>query len=106
MSNLQNGRAAVPTLNPAYGTFGNVGRGALTGPNLIDLDMSLFKKTKINERVTAEFRAEAFNIFNRANFGTPGIVVYSGTTYSPTAGAVTTTATTSRQLQFGLKILF
>ena len=92
--------------NIAYGTYGNVGRNVLTGPGLVDLDMSLFKDTAITERVKAEFRVEGFNILNRANFGTPGLVLYSGTTVSPTAGAITTTSTSSRQLQFGLKILF
>jgi hypothetical protein len=92
--------------NILYGTFGNVGRDVLYGPNLIELDMSLFKSTRINERVSAEFRVEGFNVLNRVNFGTPNVTLFSGVTPSPSAGAITATATTSRQLQFGLKILF
>ncbi len=90
----------------AFGTYGNVGRNVLTGPNLINLDMSLFKKTSITERVTAEFRVEGFNMLNRANYATPGLSGFSGTMPSPSAGQISATATTSRQLQFGLKVLF
>jgi hypothetical protein len=99
---------AAPTScgNIAYGTYGNVGRNVLTGPNLIELDMSLFKKTQITERVSAEFRFEGFNILNRSNYATPGLSDFSGTSPSATAGAISTTATSSRQLQFGLKLLF
>jgi len=53
-----------------------------------------------------QFRAEAFNILNRANFGQPSIGVYAGTNISPSAGVITSTATTSRQLQFALKLSF
>ena len=55
-----------------------------------------------------QFRAEFFNIFNRANFGTPNAVVFTSATAapSPTAGVITSTSTTSRQIQFGLKLLW
>jgi hypothetical protein len=55
-----------------------------------------------------QFRGEIFNLFNHANFGTPNTVVYSSASSapSPTAGVITTTATTSRQIQFGLKLLY
>ena len=74
------------------------------------------KTTTIHERCTLQFRAEFFNILNHANFTTPNPVVYStGPTptspatapvLSPTAGVITATSTTSRQIQFGLKLLF
>ena len=74
---------------------------------LFELDMSLFKKTQITERVAAEFRVEGFNILNRANFATPGLSdLYSGGAPSTSAGSIAATSTSSRQLQFGLKILF
>ena len=111
-------------LLPVAGTFGNAGRNQFLGPNLIELDTSLFKKIRINERWNLQFRAEAFNILNRANFGQPTIGVYAGTpsgaaialcelpsqsscpNVSPSAGVITSTATSSRQLQLALKLMF
>ena len=101
---------------PDSGTFGNVGRDTLTGPGLSELDLSLAKSTTIHERLRAQFRAEFFNVLNHSNFTTPNPVVYSSgptpktptaeAAVSPTAGVISATATTSRQIQFGLKILF
>jgi len=93
-------------LRPAPGTWGNVGRGAYRGPGLATVDLSLFKNISLAERSTLQFRAECFNIANRANFGTPNAIVFSGGTVSPSAGLITNTVTTSRQLQFGLKLIF
>lgn len=101
---------------PYPGTFGDVGRDTLTGPGLSELDLGLAKSTTIHERLRAQFRAEFFNVLNHSNFTTPNPVVYSsGPTpktpateaqASPTAGVISATATTSRQIQFGLKLLF
>jgi hypothetical protein len=101
---------------PYPGTFGNAPRDGLVGPGLGNLDASLVKATPIHEKVRAQFRIEYFNVLNRANFSTPNPVVFStGATpakpstaaaLSPTAGVLTATATTSRQLQFALKLLF
>jgi hypothetical protein len=101
---------------PYPGTFGNAGRDSLIGPGLANVDISFVKNTSIHERLRAQFRAEYFNVFNHANFITPNAVVFStGPTpskssteavVSPTAGVITATATSSRQLQFGLKLLF
>ena len=103
-------------LTPAAGAIGNLGRDTLTGPSLINLDTSLLKTTHISERVNAQFRAEFFNVLNRTNFATPNPVIYSSgptpttltaaSVVSPTAGVITATATSSRQIQFGLKLLF
>ena len=81
-----------------------------------DLDISVAKVTTIHEGLRAQFRVEYFNILNHTNFTTPNPVVFSnGPTpsklsaapaISPTAGAITATATSSRQLQFALKFLF
>ena len=57
---------------PAPGTFGNLGRNALLGPSFADVDFSIVKNTNITERVTAQFRVEMFNLFNRANLPIPG----------------------------------
>jgi hypothetical protein len=80
----------------------------LTGPGLAEFDYSILKSTRVSERVNMQFRAEIFNILNHANFATPNTVVFSSASSipAPTAGVITSTATTSRQIQFGLKLLF
>lgn len=93
---------------PAAGTYGNVGRDTLIGPGIAVLDFSALKNTRVSERVNLQFRAELFNILNHANFGTPNPVVFTSASSvpAPTAGVITSTSTTSRQIQFGLKLLF
>lgn len=91
---------------PQAGTFGNLGRGVYSGPGLTDVDASLFKTTSITERANLQFRAEVFNVMNHPNFGTPNATVFSSGAISPSAGLITSTATTSRQIQFGLKLIF
>src|SRR5712692_7232881 len=93
-------------LSPTNGTFGNVARGTIIGPGLTTFDTSLFKKISISERWSLQFRAEAFNIFNHVNFLEPNAVVFTGNTISTSAGVITGTATTSRQIQFALKLMF
>jgi hypothetical protein len=93
-------------LLPAAGTYGNLGRGTLRGPGLAGVDVSLFKDTKLIEKVALQFRAECFNVLNHTNFATPNLTVFSGTAISPTAGQITATATPSRQIQFGLKFIY
>ena len=91
---------------PAAGTWGNLGRGAYTGPGLADVDFSLFKNVSVSERARLQLRAEFFNLLNRANLGTPSATVFSGASISPAAGLITTLATTPRQIQIGLKLMF
>jgi hypothetical protein len=91
---------------PAAGTYGNLGRGTLRGPGLVGVDASLFKDTKLTEKVAMQFRAECFNVLNHTNFNTPNLTVFSGTAINPTAGQITATATPSRQIQFGLKLIY
>jgi hypothetical protein len=91
---------------PTAGTYGTVGRGVYRGPGLADLDVSLFKTTRLTESTRLQFRAEFFNALNHANFGTPNTTAFSGASYNPSAGLVTSTNTTSRQIQFGLKLIF
>ncbi len=93
---------------PFNGTYGNVGRDVLTGPGLATVDFSVLKNTSLTERVNLQFRAEFFNILNHTNFNTPNPVVFTSATVLPvsTAGVISSTATTSRQIQFGLKLLF
>ena len=93
---------------PPNGTYGNVGRDTLIGPGTATVDFSVLKNTAVTERVKLQFRAEFFNLLNHANFSTPNTVVFSAANSgpSPTAGVITATSSTSRQIQFGLKLLF
>ena len=95
-------------LPPATGTYGNVSRDVLTGPGLTEVDFSATRNAHITERLGLQFRAEFFNILNHTNFSTPNEVVYTSATsgISPTAGVITATSTTSRQIQFGAKLQF
>lgn len=95
-------------LQPAAGTYGNAGRDSLEGPGLSEVDFSVLKDTAIRESVRLQLRAEFFNLLNRTNLLTPNEVVYTSATsgISPTAGVVTATSTTSRQVQIGAKVVF
>jgi hypothetical protein len=94
------------------GFFGNVGRDTYIGPGLGTWDFSVLKDTRIHERLSVQFRAEIFNILDRANFNTPNLIVFTPPTatnltgLSGTAGAISSTSTTARQVQFGLKLLW
>jgi hypothetical protein len=91
---------------PPVGTWGNLGRGVYRGPGLAEVDLSVFKNFRLSEAFNLQFRSEFFNLLNHTNLGTPNAIVFSGTTVSSSAGLITTTATTSRQIQFGLKLMF
>jgi hypothetical protein len=95
------------------GFYGNAGRNILNGPDLKTVDVGLFKNTNITENVRLQFRAEVFNLLNRANFALPdNQTVFSnddgqGNGVVPgNFGQITRTVTTSRQIQFGLKFQF
>jgi hypothetical protein len=92
----------------------------MRGPGLGSWDFSAVKDTALpflGENGSLQFRAEFFNFLNRANFGAPQGLVFTGTpsltnlgpfTEAPgaTAGRITTTSTNSRQIQFALKLIF
>jgi hypothetical protein len=88
------------------GFYGNLGRDTLIGPGLATWDLSFLKDTRLSERLNLQFRAELFNVLNRTNFNTPNAIVFTPTGVSPTAGVITSTSTSSRQIQFGLKLLW
>jgi hypothetical protein len=94
--------------NPSY-RLGTAGRNSVIGPGLIDMDFSFFKNIpipKISEAFKAQFRAELFNAFNRANFTSPNdnrVIMDSSGNPLGNAGVFTLTNTTSRQIQFALK---
>jgi hypothetical protein len=91
---------------PGSGFYGNLGRDSLTGPGLAAWDVSMLKETPLRERLNLQFRAELFNLLNHPNFNTPNLVVFTPSGLSPTAGVVTVTSTTSRQVQFAMKLLW
>lgn len=94
------------------GFYGNAGRSITPGPGLGTWDFSVLKDATITERFRLQFHAEIFNLLNRANFNTPNLIVFTPPTasnptgVSGTAGAITSTSTTARQVQFGLKLLW
>src|SRR5262249_34721696 len=118
------------------GTLGTTGRNAFIGPNLRTFDLAAAKSTRwsrLGENTKIQFRVEAFNLFNRANFGVPGLQVFAGTPINnndprpdsacrpfkgdepdPTApcqlqgsfGRIRSTVTSSRQIQLGIRISF
>lgn len=88
------------------GFYGNAGRDILIGPGLATWDFSLLKNTPVREKLNLQLRAEAFNLLNPANFNSPNAVVFTPAGVSPTAGVITSTSTTSRQIQLGLKLVW
>ncbi len=88
------------------GFYGNLGRDTLIGPGLATWDFSLLKNILLRENMKLQFRTEIFNLLDRANFNSPNAVVFTPSGVSPTAGLITSTATSARQIQFGLKLLF
>jgi hypothetical protein len=89
--------------------FGDLGRNVIIGPGFNNVDMSLVKHTKINERFTSELRFEAFDLLNHANLGQPNRTAQVG---SANFGVINSTrfptgdSGSSRQLQFALKLQF
>ena len=97
--------------NPDPGTLGNLGRNTVIGPSVVNTDISLQKDFSIDSKRRLQFRAEMFNIFNHSNFDKPSgntAVVFSGGAgrRNSSAGRITDTATTARQLQFALRFSF
>lgn len=87
---------------PAFGTFGNSGRNILDGPGLQNISVSMLRDLSLGENTALQFRAEAFNVLNHANFDLPGI--FFGL---PNFGRISTANTNdARRIQFGLKLLF
>ena len=105
--------AATPTATGCpRRVFGNGGRNILTGPGLATWNFNVSKTTSLTERLGLQFRAEFFNLFNRANFRLPSSSIFLPQTANPSpprnaaAGRITSTSTTGRQIQFGLKLVF
>jgi hypothetical protein len=119
LSNLQGSGSVESRLNRYFGSpglgspgtlfilpgpvdFGSLGRGlAIRAPGEKSIDFALSKRTAIRERLTLEFRAEAFNLFNWVNFGAPDSNVGD-----PGFGVVSSTTTSPRILQLAVKLGF
>jgi hypothetical protein len=104
--------------------YGNSGRAILEGPGFHNADVSLFKNFNLMERLKLQFRAEFFNLTNTPQFGIPNAGLNTGGGFRPTAGAsgnlifpsqanivqgpgaITSTISPMRQIQFGLKLLW
>ena len=91
----------APWATPAQFTYGNAGRGILRGPGRTNLDFSVFKQFLLTERFHFQFRGEFFNVLNHPQFDLPGQSIGS-----PSAGVITNTVGTPRDIQFSLKLLF
>ena len=97
-------------LQPA-GAFGNLGRDTVTGPGLADVDCGFLKTFRLAERTGLQFRFEMFNVLNHANFATPDfpqreVFLDASGTVNPQVGQITRTVSSSRQLQFALRLSF
>jgi hypothetical protein len=92
------------------GTFGNLGRNTLIGPGVASVDFSVMKRFRFTEQKNLQFRAECFNIANHPNFQAPSTttrqVFNLAGQLSSSAGVLTATTTSSRQIQLGLKFIF
>jgi hypothetical protein len=124
--NVYAGQTVQQWYNPAcftptpYGTIGNLGRNNLWGPGYLDTDIAVVKNTKLNERMSLQFRADLFNLFNHPNFAVPNTTIFNAgsifTNYqaslSSTAGQITSLVGSgglsgvARQTQFSLKLVF
>ncbi|MEW6128992.1 MAG: TonB-dependent receptor [Acidobacteriota bacterium] len=97
----------------AAGTLGNIGRNTFTGPNLRTFDLSAVKNTRVSwlgDSGNIQLRVEAFNLFNRTNFGAPSLIAFAGAADNEkplaTFGRIRSTVTSARQIQLGLRIVF
>jgi hypothetical protein len=105
---------------PDFGTFGNLGRDSIFGPNYWNIDFSVSKNTMITDRLGLQLRAEFFNIFNHPNFALPNGAIVFGTDDNGNPlpnGLITQTPDVAqgnpglggggpRVIQLGLKLLF
>lgn len=91
---------------------GNAGRNSIIGPGLLNFDFSLFKNIpvkSISDKFNIQFRSEFFNVFNHTSFQAPfgsNVVINPDNSPVSGAGALQSTATDSREIQFALKLVW
>jgi Carboxypeptidase regulatory-like domain/TonB dependent receptor len=108
------GPAVAAVFPQCFNLRGNAGRNIMTAPGLINVDFAVFKNNhirRISETFNVQFRAEMFNILNRANFAPPVLPdqtdIFNGDgTLNDSAGQLKSTVTEAREVQFGLKIIW
>src|SRR5262249_28942007 len=86
---------------PRQFTYGNAGRNILRGPGRTNFNFSVFKEVALTERARLQFRSEFFNLFNHPQFDLPNTTIGS-----PSAGRITATVGTPRDIQFSLRASF
>jgi hypothetical protein len=92
--------------------FGNSGRNELIGPGIVNVDFSIFKNNylpKLSDTFNVQFRTEVFNILNRADFQSPldhNTILNTDGTPANGAGQIDATSVPSREIQFGLKVIW
>jgi hypothetical protein len=95
-----NTAAFIPVSQDPLGSYGNAGRGLISGPGFSNTDFSVLKDFMIREPMRIQFRAEMFNVFNQVNFNNPDTQETDGTF------GVITSALDGRVIQFALKLLW
>jgi hypothetical protein len=96
-----------PSVFVAAPHFGNLGRNTIIGPAFHNADLSVIKQDRLAGDARLQFRLDVFDVFNHANFASPGNIV--GT---PSFAKITRTrlpsgeAASSRQVQLAMKVLF
>ncbi len=103
-----------PFTDPGVGQLGNIGHNSFRGPSGFYSDLSVTKAIPINERVRAQFRMDAFNVFNHpvyafsGNNGANPCIDCQNATPTSTNGKITDIegGTTMRELQFALRFTF
>jgi len=112
LDNFFNANAFCPFTTNTDTGFGNLGRGVVYGPGQHNMDMSIFKDTRVgglSETGTVQFRAEFFNTFNTPQFASQTTTQFSTAITQvgvPSFGHITATTVSPRIIQFGLKYTF
>jgi outer membrane receptor protein involved in Fe transport len=102
-SNYEKGIFTVDDFGaPAPGTNGNLGRNTFQGPGFAQVDASIFKTFTLPRDLKLQFRAEAFNLFNRVNLYLPNDILSGSQLFF----GKSTVAFSPRNMQFALKLLF
>jgi hypothetical protein len=92
---------------PAANTFGNVGRNAFKGPGFANVDLSIFRRFAVTERIKLEFRVESFNFTNTPQYPNPDGGFGNATFGQITSAAIGSSSDGgSRQIQLGLRLQF
>jgi len=91
-----------------FDTQPNIGKNQFYGPNLVNVDTAVLKTTSFSEKLKLQFRLEAFNLFNHAQFNQPDNNIADGNLFGQSTSTITRPdgTTSARQLQVALKLMF